>query len=85
MTFIRFTNRDTQASEYVNLDRIVRVCACQHPEHAGFALVILDLQDVAWPPADQPTPPARPMVVEADVTVEEFMASVQMALDLRSL
>ena len=79
--FIGFTNRDTQAMEFIQVDRIVRVCPCQHPDHAGYALVILDLQDVAWPPPDEPVPPARPMIVEANITVDEFMYLIQQATE----
>lgn len=74
--FIGFTNRDTGATEYVALDRIVRVCPCQHPDHAGYALIILDL--VEQPNHDAPR---AAMVIEATMQVDEFMQYLQIAME----
>lgn len=74
--FIGFRNRDSGGQEYVALDRIVRICPCLHPEHAGFALLVLDLHE---PPVNDL--PERLMYVEADVMLDDFIEALSEALE----
>lgn len=61
--FVQFTNRDLKSLQLVAIDRIISIGECQHPEHSGYALLIIDC------PINSNH---EPLIIEADMSVEEF-------------
>lgn len=69
--FINFTNRDTGQPEWVAVDRIFRVMPCPDPAHAGYALIWLDVKDGE----------GNALAIEANISMEDFMAMLTNALE----